>query len=220
MPFLEVRNTPISLLLTPPITIAAHEARSATQEIRQLVLTDRALHDKAQKAFVSWVQAYSKHNASSIFRVADVDWTDMGEGWGLLKLPKMPELKKWEGDKSLGVKMEWEAYKYKDKMREAQRKIDMKEREAARALGVASSFSSSRPKKHTEAWSQKKENRNARDERREKKMKLREKEALSKMTPAERLDRLKLDEMIEQVRAQNAELKANGNADEWAGFGD
>jgi ATP-dependent RNA helicase DDX55/SPB4 len=72
-------------------------AKATTDAIRTLVLTDRALHEKAQRAFVSAVQAYSKHVASSIFRSGELDWDSMAEGWGLLRMPKMPELKGWRG---------------------------------------------------------------------------------------------------------------------------
>lgn len=75
----------------------AQSAKATTAAIRTLVLSDRALHEKAQRAFVSAVQAYSKHVASSIFRVSELDWDGLAEGWGLLRMPKMPELKSWRG---------------------------------------------------------------------------------------------------------------------------
>ena len=39
------------------------------------------------------MQAYRKHEAKGIFRVQELPWGEMAEGWGLLKLPRMPELK-------------------------------------------------------------------------------------------------------------------------------
>ena len=45
------------------------------------------------KAFVSFVRAYSKHEASYIFRVKDLDLIGIAKSFGLLRLPKMPELK-------------------------------------------------------------------------------------------------------------------------------
>ena len=45
------------------------------------------------KAFVSFVQAYSKHEASYIFRVKDLDLVGVAKSFGLLRLPRMPELK-------------------------------------------------------------------------------------------------------------------------------
>jgi ATP-dependent RNA helicase DDX55/SPB4 len=51
------------------------------------------MHDKSFKAFTSFIRAYSKHDASYIFRVKDLDLSKSATGFGLLKLPKMPELK-------------------------------------------------------------------------------------------------------------------------------
>ena len=45
------------------------------------------------KAFVSFVRAYSKHEASYILRVKDLDLVGLAKSFGLLRLPKMPELK-------------------------------------------------------------------------------------------------------------------------------
>ena len=61
------------------------------------------------KAFVSFVQAYSKHEASYIFRVKDLDLVGVAKSFGLLRLPRMPELKSvdrggWEdAEVSVGV---------------------------------------------------------------------------------------------------------------------
>ena len=50
------------------------------------------------KAFVSFVQAYSKHEASYIFRVKDLDLIGVAKSFGLLRLPRMPELKSVDRD--------------------------------------------------------------------------------------------------------------------------
>ncbi|KZZ96429.1 DEAD-like helicase [Ascosphaera apis ARSEF 7405] len=58
--YMEVRKTPIVPYTPSPlsdldnITISDEEATSATDTIRKLVLADRAINDKAQRAFVSW----------------------------------------------------------------------------------------------------------------------------------------------------------------------
>lgn len=51
------------------------------------------LHFQSMKAFVSFVRAYSKHEASYIFRVKDLDLVGVAKSFGLLRLPRMPELK-------------------------------------------------------------------------------------------------------------------------------
>jgi len=63
------------------------------EEMRSIVLKDRDLHDKGTKAFVSFVRAYSKHEASYVFRIKNLDLVGVAKAYGLLKLPKMPELK-------------------------------------------------------------------------------------------------------------------------------
>lgn len=45
------------------------------------------------KAFVSFIRAYSKHEASYIFRLKSLDLSGVAESYGLLRLPRMPELK-------------------------------------------------------------------------------------------------------------------------------
>ncbi|KAL2214294.1 DEAD-domain-containing protein [Sarocladium strictum] len=116
--FLEVRKTPMKPLERPEVLTTEEDADAAAEKIRELVKTDRALYDKAQKGFVSWARSYNAHQATSIFRVADLDWASLGKGWGLLRMPKMPELKKWDGDKHLGQEIDWDTYAYADKARE------------------------------------------------------------------------------------------------------
>ena len=42
---------------------------------------------------MSFVRAYSKHEASYIFRIKDLDLIGVAKSFGLLRLPRMPELK-------------------------------------------------------------------------------------------------------------------------------
>lgn len=202
--FLEVRKTPITPLTTPNLDVTDEDARAATKAIRQTVLSDRALNDKAKRGFVSWVRSYSKHQASSIFRIGDLDWGDLGNAWGLLKLPKMPELKKWEGDKSLGVDMDWNAYAYKDKKREDMRKQASAEKNE---VSATSDRAPSRPEKKQpkRAWSDKLDAREEREMRRGKKRTKRDWEKWEKMGPAEREKQRELERMIDEVKARKAE---------------
>lgn len=41
---------------------------------------------------MSFVRAYSKHEASYIFRIKDLDLIGVAKSFGLLRLPRMPEL--------------------------------------------------------------------------------------------------------------------------------
>jgi len=214
IPFLEIRKTPITLLQRPHIVITDEDARAVTLKLREVVLADRALHDKGQRAFVSWVQAYSKHQASSIFRMGDLDWTDLGNAWGLIRLPKMPELKNWDGDRSLSVKIDMSEYEYKDKVREKARRIAIEEAKKA-APSYVPSEDVLRRRKERQPWSQKHEQHDVKEQRREKKKRKREAERLAKMTPAELEKEKELQALIAEVKRQKVEEET-----EFEGFGD
>lgn len=210
--FLRIRKTPISPLHTPVIAPTQQEADQVTSAIRTEVLKDRALHDKAQKAFVSWVRAYSKHAASSIFRVPDLDWADLGAAWGLLRLPKMPELKGWAGDKSLGTGVDFDTFAYKDKTRELRRREELeqwkagaleRQKDAAGRMGKEA-------RRRERAWSAKKDAKSLREERRDKKHDKREKQRIGKMSAEERVEEDKLQAMIAEVREKGVEEEFEG----------
>lgn len=225
--FLDVRKTPLTPLSLSNMEIKSDEVQAATAAIRRTVLSDRALHDKAQRGFVSWVKAYSKHQASSIFRVTDLDWEDLGRGWGLLKLPKMPELKIWQGEKGLGLDIDFSSYAYKDKQREQNRRQELEARRAQDQIdngttiqpSLPSSSSSSpfqkRPLKR--AWSDKLDQHAVREKRREKRASAREHRLWAAMTPAEQEKKRELERMIERVKRARAVEESEG---EFEGFGD
>lgn len=209
--FLERRGTPVAPLSTPNIVVSDQDATNAAASMRKVVLTDRAIHDKAQRAFPSWVKSYSKHQASHIFRIAELDWEDLGKAWGLLKLPKMPELKKWEGDKSLDLDVDFRTYAYKDKQREHFRQQALKERDE-NPESKPSVFNNDKKR----AWSDKLDQRDEREKRRDKKRTRREREKWEQMTPAEKAEQRKLEDMIEQVKRRRLE----DDQEEFNGFDD
>jgi ATP-dependent RNA helicase DDX55/SPB4 len=203
--FLEVRKTPIEKLEVPDISVSDEEAESVRQQYISLVKKDRAIHDKAQRAFVSWVRSYSQHQASSIFRVADLDWEDLARGWALLKFPKMPELRNY--DKSLFVSpdIDWDTYAYQDKQREKHRL----EAETTRPEV---------PKKRTStvAWSNNVDRKASKEVKRSKKEAKREHERVAKLSETERAQEAETQQMIEQIRQQ--QRKPNMQDDVFEGF--
>lgn len=212
--FLRVRQTPITRLTLPVIEVSPADAAAVTKKIRDVVRSDRVIYDKAQRGFVSSVRAYSKHTASSIFRVSDLQWDELGNAWGLLKLPSMPELKKWEGDRSLGVEMDFGTYAYKDKQREKQRQEEMN-----REVSNGDEKTPSKYKKENKvesAWTQKKEQRATKEMRRDKKKAKREHDRWEKMTEEERQKENELKGMIEQVRKKVEEEEE----EDFEGFSD
>ncbi|MCJ1354145.1 MAG: ATP-dependent rRNA helicase spb4 [Icmadophila ericetorum] len=222
VPFLKVRMTPVSELKTPEISVTEDDAGSASGKIRETVLKDRALYDKAQRGFVSWLKAYSKHQAGSIFRVADIDWEDAAKAWGLLKLPRMPELKKWEGDRTLGLIIDFDTYAYKDKTREQARKQASQQKRQQIKEAKANPDQMGRDlerKPPKRAWSQKLDQRDERDKRREKKQKRAEVKKLGKMTSEEKEKQREGERLIEEVknRRRRDQLVERG---EFEGFDD
>jgi ATP-dependent RNA helicase DDX55/SPB4 len=202
IPFLEIRKTPITPLTKPAIKISDEYCEEVISRMRKEVLADRTLFDKGQRAFVSWVQAYSKHQASSIFRINDLDWAELGNAWALIRLPKMPELKKWEGDKTLGIKFNMSEYAYKDKAREKARLVAQEQMKNAEPY--VPSEEQLRKKRERMAWSQKHEKHDVKEEKRERKKRKIEAERLKTLTPEEMQKERELQALIEEVRRMNA----------------
>lgn len=224
--FLDVRKTPITPLAHPKILVTDAEVSTTTERMRDTVKQDRALHDKAQKAFVSWVRSYSKHSASSIFRVGDLDWTDLGHAWGLLRLPKMPELKQFKGDRFLGVDLEWDSYAYAKKDREKQRQAALHAPKDGDGAATAEEHKEKR-KRNAEAWSGKHEMEDIREQRRDRKKRKREAERRQGLTEEEKAKEMDLEHLLEEVRRRNkeklaaskkAEAEAEAGEDEFGGF--
>ena len=193
--FLVVRKTPVTPLTQPAIFVSDDAASAATTTIRTTVGGDRALHDKAQRAFVSWVRAYSKHQARAIFRIPELDWPELARAWGLLRLPRMPERKRWEGDESLGLDVDWDNYAYVDPQREAQRQqnaADLPESRRKAAPG----------KDDGKAWSRKEEQRAEKERRREKRGVAREAKRRARMTEEERAQEERVEELVRAAKRQ------------------
>jgi ATP-dependent RNA helicase DDX55/SPB4 len=214
--FLQVRQTPISPLTTPEVTITAEEAEAVTKKIRKKVREDRALFDKAQRGFVSWVRAYSKHTASSIFRVDDLDWAELGAAWGLLTLPGMPELKKWQGDKRLGIDLDLATFAYKDKARE---KLRLEELEKEKEEGVKKKQHKKEDREKS-AWTEQKQIQETKEVRRAKKKAKREHERVAKLTDEERKEEERLNAMIEAMRKKVKKQEMEDKEGEFEGFSD
>ncbi|KAH9907701.1 DEAD/DEAH box helicase [Xylariomycetidae sp. FL2044] len=226
VPYLEVRKTPITPLTHPEIAVTEVEADKITGKIRDIVKKDRALHDLAQQAFPSWVKSYSKHSARSIFRMADLDWTELGRAWGLLQLPKMPEAKSFDGHTSFGLSVDWDKYKYQNKEKEKRRQAALAEgipinaKQDAKRLAVTEDLRKKR-KRNTEAWSDKHEREDARAGRREKRRKRRDTERKLALSEEDKNKEKDLETLLAEVRRMNKEKHATNQdegGDEFQGF--
>merc|ERR1719361_2227845 len=126
--------------------------------------------DRANKAYVSFVQSYAKHECNVILRVKDLDLGGLASAYGLLKMPKMPETKKLKVLNFVPEKMDLNSVAYTDKTREEARQTKLQEYQKT---GVWPGFEK-RKGFETKAWSQKVE---VLEKRREKKQRRPEKRA-------------------------------------------
>ncbi|TCD63297.1 ATP-dependent rRNA helicase spb4 [Steccherinum ochraceum] len=146
------------------------EVSLTLETIRREVLTDRALFDKAAKAFVSFVRAYSKHEASYIFRIKDLDLVGVAKCFGLLRLPRMPELQNANRGSWKDADVDWDSYAYQDKAKEAKRLADAEQKEAPSAAEIAKRKQARANKKAaSESWSDKVLKKTEKEKRKEKK---------------------------------------------------
>ena len=154
------------------------------------------LHDKAQQAFVSVVQAYSKHTASAIFTVDNLkeNWQELAVAWGLLKLPRMPESK---GQCADLPSIDWTAYKYRDKQKEKLRLESLSQVEA----NQTSTGQFPRPKsKRSLAWTGKQMKLKERETQREKRQAKTDYLRNQNMADEQRRDATQLRLLIEQFK--------------------
>lgn len=155
------------------------------------------------KAFPSYIQAYSKHQASFIFRMNELDIPSIAYSWGLLKLPRMPELKSrqilWTlpsvdvfQSYEITANIQWENYAYADSQKEVARRNAADKKPDVRKEG--------RPEK--KAWSEKTAVKEKREGRREKRKTIKDK--LRREREEERIK--ELGEMQEELEEDWKEL--------------
>ncbi|XP_046329465.2 ATP-dependent RNA helicase DDX55-like [Haliotis rufescens] len=101
----------------------AEDVHNHLPAVQKLAAKDRAIYEKGMRAYVSFVQSYAKHECSMIFRVKDIDFGKLATGFGLLKIPKMPELKGKVVPNFLPVEINVDDIPFRDKHREKQRQV-------------------------------------------------------------------------------------------------
>uniref|UniRef100_UPI00358E8ABD ATP-dependent RNA helicase DDX55 isoform X2 n=1 Tax=Myxine glutinosa TaxID=7769 RepID=UPI00358E8ABD len=103
------------------------EVPDVLPRLRAVALADRAMLDKSLRAFVSFIQAYNKHECSLLFRIKDLDFGGLARGFALLRLPWMPELRGRPVPDFEPETMDLNTIKYRDKHRERQRQDQLSE---------------------------------------------------------------------------------------------
>ncbi|XP_071428237.1 ATP-dependent RNA helicase DDX55 isoform X1 [Pithys albifrons albifrons] len=101
-------------------------------KLKSMALADRAVFEKGMKAFVSYVQAYAKHECNLIFRIKDLDFASLARGFALLKMPKMPELRGKCFPDFTPVTVNTDSISFKDKNREKQRQKKLEQQRKER----------------------------------------------------------------------------------------
>lgn len=112
-----------------PSQLSQETCSNSCGKLKRFAQKDRDFYQKGIRAFVSYVRAYGQHECALICRLNELDLGALAEGFGLLKLPRMPELK--DCIKKLTFKetnVDTESIPYKDKMKEKQR-LEKKSRE-------------------------------------------------------------------------------------------
>ncbi|XP_038655398.1 ATP-dependent RNA helicase DDX55 [Scyliorhinus canicula] len=125
-------------------------------KLKKLAVSDRAIFEKGMKAFVSFIQSYAKHQCSLIFRLKDLDFAALARGFGLLKLPKMPELRGKSFPGFVPENIDTNSIRYKDKNREKQRKKMLAEQQERQQNEGKRKFVKNKP------WSKQKTKRDKR----------------------------------------------------------
>ncbi|KAM7305198.1 ATP-dependent RNA helicase DDX55 [Ixodes scapularis] len=120
--FLELNQKVTLEKMDPPAIV-----NTVIEKVKKLATQDRAIYEKGVRAFVSFIQAYRKHECYLLFRIKDLDFAKLAEGFALLKMPYMPELR---GKATIGFQassVDVKNIPYKNKAKEKHRQAKLKE---------------------------------------------------------------------------------------------
>ncbi|GAB1609847.1 ATP-dependent RNA helicase DDX55-like [Argonauta hians] len=156
----------------------------AIDKLKGLCEKDRSFYDKSVRAYVSFIQSYAKHECSMIFRTKDLEFGKLATGFGLLKIPVMPELKGKEINNFTPSSIDVNSIPYLNKDKEKVRQQRILE-------GVEKK---SKYKPRTVAWSKKKEKKEVKKKRQETKGLKKKKESLQK-SKIEAAEKSRLEEI-------------------------
>lgn len=229
--YLSVQGNALEPYPAPP-SVTDGEAAEAREAMRRLLTGKREFHDRSQKAFVSWVQAYTKTLPADIFDIKRLDWAELGRAWGLLRWPKMPELKRHfqpaVADRTYGLELDpafdLEKVCYADNVREQRRQEVNSARSRGEPLpGFAAKSAGGKPaderRRREKAWSSQKEAKAVREGRRERKEVRRKADRFGKMDEEGKAKERELEGLVAEVRRRNAG-EEEGPEGEFEGFGD
>ena len=138
----------------------ANGARKVYEILRALSKRDREAMEKGVRAFVSYVRGYKEHHCRYIFRLKELHLAKLANAMGLLRLPKMKEIRKAAKNTLEGFEectdIDIDDIPYLDHQREKQRKMQL-EKERAQKEGRGEEEEDARKKKENCGTEKKKE---------------------------------------------------------------
>ncbi|XP_043253012.1 probable ATP-dependent RNA helicase DDX55 homolog [Colletes gigas] len=170
--------------------------------MRNLQKKDRLLFDKANRAFVSYIQAYNKHECNLILRLKDIDLGKLALSFGLLRMPRMPELKGRDTSAFEPENIDTNSIAYSNKQKEQHRLEKLK---IFRDSGVWPTGRKCK-RKETESWSEAKKKKLDKQENRKKRKEKKLKQKVS-TNPTKKRKRKINEEDIEELAKDIALIK-------------
>ncbi|KAG5896651.1 hypothetical protein JTB14_021297 [Gonioctena quinquepunctata] len=203
VPFIETNQRVKLTPLEDPVS--DEKIEELIESIRNIQRTDRAIMEKGTQAFVSHIQAYSKHECSLLLKVKELPLGAVAATYGLLQLPKMPEMKNRDiSDFPEIPNLNLNSVPYKDKIRE---KIRLQKLEQYKTTGLWPGHKHKFVKKPTEPWSITKHKKDGRKEKRLKRKQMKQAKSINN-EPAKKKKRKGIsDEDMEELKRDVALLK-------------
>ena len=182
---------------------------SLVSKVRKLQLKDRSLMDKANRAYVSFIRAYSKHDIKLILNVKKLNFGAVATSYGLLKMLKMPELKGITVKDFEPAEIDVNDVRYKDKNLEKNRQKKLKDFQiTGQWPGMKKPL-----KTKSEPWSKQKDMAHKKKKRQEMREKMRNRNRLTEEEMEE------LDEDYRMLKRKKKGRVTNGQFDKHFGFG-
>ena len=95
--------------------------KCSRDQLKEFAQEDREILEGGTRAFVSFIQAYKKHECSAIFNLKNLNFGQVANDYGLLRLPKMPELGKRDLTSFVRTQVDTSQIKFADEKKEKNR---------------------------------------------------------------------------------------------------
>ena len=128
--FLRLRHIDLAPLAPAP------DAPDVTPVARELARADRDVFAPSQDALVTYMRGYKEHLCSYIFRAEKLDVAALARGMGLLRLPRLSEMRGVSVDYQDEPGIDFDAIPFKDPKREAKRLAGLAELRKKRELAA------------------------------------------------------------------------------------